>query len=82
MTEKVPELVARLRACRLDKDNYPRMDGERACSVKLAEEAADALERVEAEARDNYDLLHEHIRRLEAERDEWKETALKYLEKL
>jgi hypothetical protein len=40
------DLIDRLRATALDKDNCPRMDCERWCWVGLAKEAADEIERL------------------------------------
>lgn len=49
-------LQERLRACRLDKDNFPRMDTERGASVSTCEEAADHIDELLAllEERDEY----------------------------
>jgi hypothetical protein len=43
------DLVERLRATQLDKDNFPRMDSERWLPVGLAGEAADEIERLRTE---------------------------------
>ena len=40
-------LVSDLRATAYDKDNFPRMMSERACSVELALEAADRIAMLE-----------------------------------
>ena len=40
------DIVARLLAATLDKDNFPRMDSERAVPVGLAKEAAADIERL------------------------------------
>jgi len=39
-------IIERLRATALDNDNCPRMDSERWCSVGLAKEAANEIERL------------------------------------
>jgi hypothetical protein len=38
------DIVARLRATLLDRDNFPRMDSEKWLPVGLAKEAADEIE--------------------------------------
>jgi DNA repair ATPase RecN len=43
------DIVERLRATVLDRDNFPCMDSERRCTVGLAKEAADEIERLRAE---------------------------------
>lgn len=42
------DIVRRLRATTLDKDNFPRMDCEKWLPVGLAREAADEIERLRA----------------------------------
>jgi hypothetical protein len=42
------DIVERLRATLLDRDNFPRMDSEKWLPVKLAKEAADEIERLRA----------------------------------
>lgn len=43
------DIVQRLRATTLDKDNFPRMDSEKWFPVGLAKEAADEIDRLRAE---------------------------------
>lgn len=43
------DIIHRLRATALDKDNFPRMDSERWLPVGLAKEAADEIERLRKE---------------------------------
>lgn len=77
-------LVVMLRATALDRDNFPRMETEKACSVKLALNAATAIEALAREVAESKDRegglaytteggftpLGKEINRLEAERDE------------
>lgn len=43
------DIVKELRATAYDKDNFPRMKSEWACSVELALKAADEIERLRNE---------------------------------
>ena len=52
------DIVSELRATAYDKDNFPRMKSEWACSVELALKAADEIERLRLE-----------VERLESELD-------------
>ena len=78
------DIVGRLRAATLDKDNFPRMDSERWLPVGLAKEAADEIERLRAYAMHERSLgaegpmielmtAKQEIERLRAEVAEWKE---------
>lgn len=42
---KASQILSDLRGCLTDKDNMPRMQSERAASVKLVEEAIELIER-------------------------------------
>lgn len=86
--EEVETYIRKLRAARYDKDNFPRMDRERAVSVILAEKTADLLQRLDRErqgadiqAQYWYDRCADTMDRLDLvtrQRDE----ALKALDKI
>jgi hypothetical protein len=46
------DIVKELRATAYDKDNFPRMKSEWACSVELALKAADEIQRLRHEVED------------------------------
>jgi hypothetical protein len=60
------DIVNDLRDTAFDKDNLPRMKSERACPVGLALKAADEIERIRQEIKQNEVDLEEY--RLDVER--------------